>query len=286
MSLNKLHINLDKSCFMYFSKNLKNPPENYENECYPPIMIGSTEIKQVSETKFLGVVIDERLSWEPHIKALSKKLASCTGSINQISKSMPRNLFRDLYFTLFESYMTYGVTVWGSVTCSKINNIFKSQKKITRVLFGDRDKYLDKFMTCVRARPYLEQKLPPEFYIKEPSKPIFNANKILNIENLYFYHTAIETFKILKYKSPTIAYESYKLSSRSNKGLFILTPQPNRTFQYNSSVIWNKVRNFLKTDDSATSVASLKSNLRSKILLNQSLGDTESWIEHNFMKYK
>ena len=46
--------------------------------------------------------------------------------------------------------MTYGIKVWGSAHDSKINKIFIAQNKIVRVLFGDREKYIDKFRTCVR----------------------------------------------------------------------------------------------------------------------------------------
>ena len=67
--------------------------------------------KRVSEIKFLGVVIDEKLSWDAHVKSLTKKLASCTGSINRIAASIPKTLYMNLYYTLFESYITYGVTV-------------------------------------------------------------------------------------------------------------------------------------------------------------------------------
>ena len=69
-----------------------------------------------------------------------------------------------------------------------------------RVLFSDRKKFLDKFRTCIRARPYPEQNLPTEFYVKEHYiKALFNKNKILNLRNLYLYHCANETFKILKF---------------------------------------------------------------------------------------
>ena len=93
----------------------------------------------------------------------------------------------NLYHTLFESYITYGITVWGSMPDIKLNKLFNAQKKIMRVLFGVKEKFLDKFWTCTRARPYPEQNLPSEFYIKEHSKPLFNKNKILNLKNLYFY---------------------------------------------------------------------------------------------------
>ena len=227
--LNKLHVNLEKSCFMYFNKTTSCATDN-DHDINPPIMIGSTEIKRVSKIKFLGVLIDEKLSWEAHVKSLTKKLASCTGSINQIAASIPKKLHINLYHTIFESYIAYGITVWGSMPDSKLNKLFNAQKKIMRVLFGDREKFLDKYRTCTQARPYSEQKLPSEFYIKEHSKPLFNKNNILNVKNLYFYHCANETFKILKFRSPIAVHNLYKFSTRGQKNLFIITPPPGNTF--------------------------------------------------------
>ena len=166
------------------------------------------------------VVIDEKLSWDAHVKSLTKKLASCTGSINRIAASIPKTLYMNLYYTLFESYITYGITVWGSIPNRKFNKLFNAQKKILRVLFGDREKFLDKFRTCIRARPYNpEQNLPTEFYVKEHSKPLFNKNKILNLKNLYLYHCANETFKILKFRSPIVVHNLYKFSTRGQRNL-------------------------------------------------------------------
>ena len=56
---------------------------------------------------FLGVFIDDKLSWDYHIKTLIKKLSCCTGSPNQIIESIPENLHKDLYHTLFEKYVTW-----------------------------------------------------------------------------------------------------------------------------------------------------------------------------------
>ena len=79
-------------------------------------MIGLAEIKRVSEIKFLGVVIDgSKLSCDAHVKSLAKKLAICTGIINRIAASIPKKLYINLYYTLFESYITYGITVWGFI---------------------------------------------------------------------------------------------------------------------------------------------------------------------------
>ena len=276
--LNKLHVNLDKSCFMYFTKS---PLNDIDGE-YPPIIIGTTEIKRVSEAKFLGITIDDKLSWDAHVRSLSRKLASCTGCINQIAPYIPENLHMNLYHTLFESYLTYGISVWGSMSDTKSRKLFLAQKKIVRVLFGDREKFKEKFKTCVRARPYQEQKLPPEFYIKESSKPLFMKNNILNVKNLYTYHCTNETFKIFKFRTPIAIHELYKFSNRCHKQLFIITPVPSESFIYKSSVLWNKVRNLNFVADSSTPVSQLKQNLKKHLLKIQALGDETNWIENNF----
>ena len=59
---------------MYFNKTTSSATDE-DHDINSPIMIGSTEIECVSKIKFLGVLIDEKLSWEAHVKSLTKKLA-------------------------------------------------------------------------------------------------------------------------------------------------------------------------------------------------------------------
>ena len=143
-------------------------------------------------------------AWEQHIKALSKKLASCTGSLNRIIQFLPKNMHKELYYTLFESYLAYGVTVWGKASKSKLRLLFKAQKKAIRVVFGNKEQFLDKFRTCAKARPYPDQKLGQEFFNKE------HANHILTLQNLNFYHTCSEIFKIFKYRNLISIYQFSK----------------------------------------------------------------------------
>ena len=171
MSSNKLHINIDKSCYMYFTRQKSQDNNAYENI---EIKIGKNVLTQVAETKFLGVVIDDKLSWAPHLKQLRKKLVSCTGSLNRIKDNIPVHLHKDLYHTLFESYLTYGITVWGGVSDNKLLPLFRAQKQCVRIMFGDKQAYLDKFNTCARSRPIETQILEGNFFSKEHSKPLFN----------------------------------------------------------------------------------------------------------------
>ena len=121
--------------------------------------ISKTSLPQVEHTKFLGVIIDNKLTWKPHLSSLVQKLSCYTGRLNRITKFIPADHHTNLYHTLFESYLSYGVSVWGGA-----KPVFKAQKKAIRVLFGDREKYIDKFKTCVRERPFSEQKLTSAFF--------------------------------------------------------------------------------------------------------------------------
>ena len=201
MVCNKLHINLEKSCYMHFKKYIpiSSRVDSLSNEMTYSIHINQSELKKVTHTKFLGVIIDKNLTWEQHIKALSKKLASCTGSLNRIIQLIPKNLHKELYYTLFESNLAYGVTVWGKASKSKLRErkqvfkktrlLFKAQKKAIRVVFGNKERFLDKFRTCAKARPYPDQKLGQEFFNEEHTKPLFIANHILTLQNLFTFIT-------------------------------------------------------------------------------------------------
>ena len=74
VNANKLSLNIDKTNFMLFT------PRN-SSRCIDDIVINGIRIAEVTETKFLGVIIDNKLKWSTHIlyirKRLQKVLVSC-----------------------------------------------------------------------------------------------------------------------------------------------------------------------------------------------------------------
>ena len=81
------------------------------------LVLGRNIIKKVTETKLLGVYIDDtnKLSWQPHIKYLNSKLKCKIGKLNAIRNIIPSELYNNLYHTLFESHLSYGISAWGGV---------------------------------------------------------------------------------------------------------------------------------------------------------------------------
>ena len=278
MKANELHINMSKCCYMHFRPKKRLPRDDEVSDRTLEIM--GVPIKHVKSTRFLGVIIDENLTWQPHIDNLTQKLNCQVGILNRIKDLVPQRFHKDLYYTLFESHLSYCIDVWGGVAPVKLNPLFIVQKRCIRILFGDKEAYLEKFNTCAKCRPFGHQVLGDEFYCKEHTKPLFGELKIMTVHNIYSYRCITAIFKILKFRLPISLYQQFQLSKR--KDTFLLTPTPSTNFIYKASVLWNSLRTKLVIFDFSVNVNSLKTKLKSMILSNQSSGDANEWSEYNY----
>ena len=248
------------------------------------IFINGQKITKVKSTKFLGIFIDEKLNWSAHLDYLEKKLRSVSGALCRIRRSIPVEYYKTIYAALFESHLSFGISVWGvALKQNDSDKVFITQKHSIRVLFGDLDAYLDKLATCARVREFGKQKLGSKFYTKEHTKPIFNRLKLLTVQNLHKYHSVTEIFKIIKFRVPYSLHDKIKISNRDTSNLIIL-PQPSRTFFYESSKMWNAVHKSILTfgNEFSTSVSLVKQRLKTIILVSQGLHDAKFWTPENF----
>ena len=100
------------------------------------VKLNGTKVKKVDSTKFLGVIIDDQLTWEKHIEYLESKLKSAIVQIKRIKKFIPKSKYNTIYNTLFASHLRYCITVWGGTHKSKLLKVFNLQKRCLRILFG------------------------------------------------------------------------------------------------------------------------------------------------------
>ena len=272
---------MQKCCYITFSPSSSHNTHSNDELC---LAINDQVIKEVSHTKFLGVTIDNKLSWDKHLSNLRQKLYYAMSTLSRIKESIPETLHNDLYYTLFESHLTYCISVWGGVSEKKMASIHKMQKKAIRVMFGDTESFKDKFMTCCRTRSFGNQKLGEEFYTKEHTKPLFKLHKILAVQNLYFYHLFMETFRLLKFQSPVTFHSLYELSNRKYLTYTQLNPpKVSDHFIYRSSIIWNKLRPKLQLTDMSCPILSTKNKLKQILLFNQHKHNDTEWLpSHDF----
>ena len=64
------------------------------------IVLDDVSLEKVNRTKFLGVVIDENLTWKCHIDAISKTISRNIGVLNKLKHFVPDNILHTLYCTL------------------------------------------------------------------------------------------------------------------------------------------------------------------------------------------
>ena len=80
------------------------------------IKLHGVSLNRVSSTKFLGVIIDENLTWKNHIDAISKTISRYVGMLTKLKHFVSENILYSLNCTLILPYINYGVLIWGN-TC-------------------------------------------------------------------------------------------------------------------------------------------------------------------------
>ncbi len=123
---NKLSLNENKTKFMVFGRGV--------TDCEIKLNLNGKEIERVHEFKFLGVVIDHKLSWKPHIEFIRCKLAKSIGIIYKLRDLLNEKCLQLLHSSLVVPYMIYCVEVWGNVYKANLDPIIKLQKRAIRII--------------------------------------------------------------------------------------------------------------------------------------------------------
>ena len=119
---NKLTLNLDKTVSILFQKNNK----HMEIELKIKDMIISSK----TETKFLGMWLDQSLNWQNHIQKLILKVKRNKYLLNNGKHLMDQSTKKLVYHSHIASHIQYGILLWGNNTKKEqINKIQKIQTK-------------------------------------------------------------------------------------------------------------------------------------------------------------
>ena len=171
LSVNKLTLNIEKTKFMVF-----HPYQKDISKLIPSLIINGIELERVDHIKCLGVILDENMSWKPHLDVLANKISKYTGILDKLKHYLPIYTLRTLYFSMINSNLNYGILVWG-FSCQRL---IKLQKKAIRII--SRSKYnahtgpifktldiltLDDLFNLNALKfyyKYIRDTLPPYFY--------------------------------------------------------------------------------------------------------------------------
>ena len=97
------------------------------------IKIGNEIIECVNKTNFLGLIIDDDLSWKHHIIKVTSKISKLCGIMVRARQYLPIRTLRTVYDAMVYPYLSYCNVVWASTYPSRLDSLYKVQKKILRI---------------------------------------------------------------------------------------------------------------------------------------------------------
>lgn len=150
---NGLTLNITKSVVLQFY------PKNGTINSSILVRSEGRTVRSVPCAGFLGVTLDQKLTWCEHIGKLAAKLSGYVFLIRNIRRTVTADVLRLLYFGLVQSSIAYGLIHWG--LAREATRIFVIQKKLIRCMCG-----LARGAHC---------------------KPYFKSARILTVPSLYIY---------------------------------------------------------------------------------------------------
>lgn len=222
---NLLTINVSKTSYIIFTAKNKKVPN------FTPLTINNTPIRRSQKEKYLGLWLDEKLTWGAHIDHVRNKLKPILGSLRKVSHFIPQNARTILYNSLVKSNLQYLIEVWGSASGTALKDLQILQNKIIKVLY-----HLN-------------------FYTQ--TKLVYKKTKIFNIEQLYKYTTCILVKKIITktiHTNINITQRAYTHSLRNTNKLWVPIPRTKnygrKNFTYEGVNFYNKLPEDIKNSES------------------------------------
>jgi hypothetical protein len=128
---NNLSLHLNKTTYLQFRTKNSQKLDSY-------ITLMNNHITNSTNTEFLGLTIEETLSWKHHINQILSKLSLACCAISVITPLMSEDTLKMIYHSYVHAIMTYGTIFWGKSPHS--TNIFKIQKRIIRIMTKSRSR--------------------------------------------------------------------------------------------------------------------------------------------------
>ena len=127
---NKLALNESKTKYVVFHTVHNKPPSDFT------IVLNNTVLERVQSTKFLGVYIQENLTWNIHTNYIANKISKTNGILARLKRQIPKCYLKVIFNSLLMSHILYGISVWGGSPNKCLERLIILQKKAIRHVFN------------------------------------------------------------------------------------------------------------------------------------------------------
>ena len=101
----------------------------------PAMTFNNIELKRENSVKFLGVIIDENLTWKNHIEVVENKISKNIIVLYRASHLLDFKNLLKISFSFIYIYISYANIAWASTFKTKLQEILKKQKHAARITF-------------------------------------------------------------------------------------------------------------------------------------------------------
>ena len=210
------------------------------------LSVDGVGIERVPHTKYLGVIIDDCLTWAMHISHIEKKISKSIGVINRAKHVLNRNTLVMLYYALIYPYLSYCHLIWGKSPNVHLRKLVVLQKRVIRI---------------ITMSPFLAH-----------TNTLFRDLEILRVDDLYIYLCSIFIYRCLRSLYPRDFTHDpcfnpfFSRSTTTRHSLYHIpyfrTTLGQRSICYQSVKLFNEVLQPLNVFEFVQSVNQMKSFMR------------------------
>ena len=185
---NKLTLNVAKTKYITFCpKNCKVNLNDFTLHIGEKLIDRIGEDLPVKSFKFVGLNIDENLSWKHHINKIKSKLAYINLLIGKCKYLLPTKVLIKLYNALYKPHLEFGILAWGTVPYNQLKGIVKSQKKCIRNIANKKS--------------------------TSHTEPLFKEHKILKVIDIFIYNCKSFMYDFVNENCPSSFETMFKRST-------------------------------------------------------------------------
>ena len=187
------------------------------------IKIKGEQIQEKEYIKYLVILIDNKLSWNHHIKHANLKISKGIGILTKLRRYLSKVVLTTLFYAFVQPHIDYGLLVWGSATPSNLKPIKKNlQKAVRKILFKNRN---------------------------HPTEPLFHELKVLDFDKNKFLTISSFMWQLTYDNIPDIIKSSLNITNRDygvNNCKYhipnIISEILKRNIVYQGPKIWNNLK--------------------------------------------
>ena len=210
------------------------------------VIINNHSISPEEKLKYLGVLLENKLSWKPHVQKLKTQLSRACGIISKLKHYTTKSVLKVVYNSLIHPYLNYSILNWGRASNATIQPLIKLQNKAIKIIKPTNTKSLEELFQLLNTLSL------PKIYT-------FSVGKLM-----HSYHNKLLPNHFDEYFIPISSIHSHSTRLATSDNLFL--PRVNSSSGKFSLIfvgpkVWSSIPNDIKFSTTFTFKQSLRTQI-------------------------